>query len=69
MFCTLLTIIVLIIALALIYGICEMIIRQIPPPFASWMWVVRVLLLLILLIIVIAFFFGGVDAPRIIRIC
>lgn len=69
MFCTLLTVIILVIALAIIYGICEMIIRQIPDPFASWMWVVRVVLLLILLLIVVSFFFGGVDAPHVIKIC
>jgi hypothetical protein len=69
MFCTLLTIIILIIAIAIIYGIIEAILRQIPPPFNQWNWVIRVVALLILLIIVIAFFFGGVDAPRVIRIC
>jgi hypothetical protein len=70
MVCTLVTVFVAIIGVILLCILGEAAIRQVPPPYQGWMWLVRLFAILVLIVIVASFFFGGgAEHLTVLKLC
>ncbi len=66
--CLLLTLIVLVIGIIAIAALGEAACRQVPQPYQSWMWVIRILGLIALIVVVASFLFGTGEIHTL-RVC